>query len=254
MDSEIESMCKRMTADRIKRLLNVLQGEESEINGDEVDEQNKNKDKMASFSEVVTGKHQINLNETSQNTDSDPGNFVKPIFFKDEDVHGSGCGIQGLFREFLKINGKLTACQNGDRVVISKVLDKTVPRNLQIGKYMARVFHTGQPEFNRSIKYDSNSNDNKTKEHISETADKQALNTSILKPSHTSNISSKSSSTKTGPAKNVQMSNVNNTGQDKSQQSIDKFVNTPKNSRKTAARDHTPPTPTENIGPKKSKA
>ncbi|CAC5421375.1 unnamed protein product [Mytilus coruscus] len=89
MDSEIESMCKRMTAGRIKRLLNVLQGEESEIISDEVVEQNQNKEKMATFSEVVTN-HQTNLNETSQNTDNDPGNFVKPIFLKDEHVHDSG--------------------------------------------------------------------------------------------------------------------------------------------------------------------
>ncbi|VDH91591.1 Hypothetical predicted protein [Mytilus galloprovincialis] len=421
MDSEIESMCKRMIADRIKRLLSVLQNEENEIISDEVVEQNQNKERMASFSEVVTN-HQTNLNVTSQNTDNDPGNFVKSIFLKDEDVHDSGkpskslwltnveiynaidakvpaerikgiqriremwrlymdneedrlsllvtglhlrgrqvplysqnprnpgrlqentirikvknvplsaddgqihraltlqgCDIQSLFRECLRINGKVTACQTGDRVVISKVLDKVVPRNLQIGKYMARVFHAGQPEFNRSINYDTSSNvktchkclkpghliyecpndwvcktcnksghkmldcqsdlqtenensenldvnvqesesevvqsnDNQTIEHMSETADKQTPNTAILKPSHTSSTSNKASSTKTGPARNVQMSNVNNTGQDKSQPSIDKFVNTPKMSRKSAARNHTPPTPTENIGPKKSKA
>ncbi|CAC5421374.1 unnamed protein product [Mytilus coruscus] len=178
---------------------------------------------------------------------------------------------------------------------MSKVLDKAVPRNLQTGKYTARIFHTGQPEFNRSINYDNNaktchkclkpghliyecpndwvcrtcnksghkmidcqsdlqseneniensdvnlqeseseavnvqSNDNQTKE----TADKQAPNTAILKLSHTRSISNKSGNTKTGPARNVQMSNVN-TGQDKSQPSIDKFVNTPKMSRKAAA-------------------
>ncbi|VDI18052.1 Hypothetical predicted protein [Mytilus galloprovincialis] len=168
-----------------------------------------------------------------------------------------GCDIQSLFRECLRINGKVTACQTGDRVVISKVLDKVVPRNLQIGKYMARVFHAGQPEFNRSINYDTSSNvktchkclksesesevvrsnDNQTIEHMSETADKQTSNTAILKPSHTSSTSNKAS-TKTGPARNVQRSNVSNTGQDKSQPSIDKFVNTPKISRKSAARNH----------------
>ncbi|VDI71977.1 Hypothetical predicted protein [Mytilus galloprovincialis] len=68
------------------------------------------------------------------------------------------------------------------------------------------------------------SNDNQTIEHISETADKP--NTAILKPSHTSSTSNKASSTKTGPARNVQMSNVNNTGQDKSQPFIGKLVNT----------------------------
>ncbi|CAC5377956.1 unnamed protein product [Mytilus coruscus] len=92
-----------------------------------------------------------------------------------------------------------------------------------------------------------------TKEHISETTDK-TFNTPILKPSQNSNISSKSSDTRTGSAKNVTLPSLSNTGNDKSQQSIDKFVRTPKNKRRTTARNHTPPTPTENIGPKKSKS
>ncbi|CAC5414441.1 unnamed protein product [Mytilus coruscus] len=216
MDSEIESMCQLMTADRIKRLLNVLQGEQSEIISDEVDEQNQNKEKMASFSEVdedvhgsgkppkslwltnveiynaigvkvpaeriegiqriremwrlymdneedrlsllMTGVHlrgrQVPL--YSQNP-RNPGRLQEntirikvknvPLSANDGQIHKTvtlqGCYIQGLFRKCLRINGKLTACQTGDRVVISKVLDKAVPRNLQIGTYMARIFHTG---------------------------------------------------------------------------------------------------------------
>ncbi|CAC5380921.1 unnamed protein product [Mytilus coruscus] len=58
-----------------------------------------------------------------------------------------GCEIQGLFREYLRIDGKLTACETGDRLVISKTLDKPIPRNLPIGKYFGRIFHAGQPEF-----------------------------------------------------------------------------------------------------------
>ncbi|VDI69241.1 Hypothetical predicted protein [Mytilus galloprovincialis] len=77
-----------------------------------------------------------------------------------------------------------------------------------------------------------------TKEQMSETTDKTS-NTSKLKPSQNSNGSSKHSDTRTG--------------NDQSQQSIDKFVRIPKNARRPAARNHTPPTPTENIGPKKSK-
>ncbi|VDI46142.1 Hypothetical predicted protein [Mytilus galloprovincialis] len=421
MDPQLEAICKRMNADRMKRLLSVLQNEESESDGDEVNEHNQNKEKMASFSEVVTGKTQNKQTENNQSETpqrNNTGNFVKPIFLKDEDVHGSvkpprtlwltnveiynaigtkvpaecikgiqriremwrlymdneedrlsllvtglnlrgrqvplysqnprnpgrlqentirikvknvplsaddgqihraltlqGCDIQDLFREYLRVNGELTACQTGDRVVISKVLDKTIPRNLQIGKYMARVFHAGQPEFNRSINYENNvktchkclkpghliyecpndwvcrtckesghkmidcptdlqsehkndensevdvnesadvnlqSNEAQTKEQMSETTDK-TFNTSKLKPSQNSSGSSKHSDTRTGSTKNVQISNVSNSGNDKSQQSIDKFVRTPKNARRTAARNHTPPTPTDNIAPKKSK-
>ncbi|CAG2206900.1 unnamed protein product [Mytilus edulis] len=41
----------------------------------------------------------------------------------------------------------MTACETGDRLVISKTLDKPIPRNLPIGRYFGRIFHAGQPEF-----------------------------------------------------------------------------------------------------------
>jgi hypothetical protein len=41
-------------------------------------------------------------------------------------------------------------------LVISKLLSKPIPRMLKIGKYIARVFHPGQPEFqNRNYTHDS---------------------------------------------------------------------------------------------------
>jgi hypothetical protein len=58
-----------------------------------------------------------------------------------------GCEIQGIFR----VDGKLTNCETGDRLVISKLLSKPIPRMLKIGKYIARVFHPGQPEFQNSV-------------------------------------------------------------------------------------------------------
>ena len=74
-----------------------------------------------------------------------------PLSADDGQIHRAltleGCQIQGLFRERLRVDGKLTNCETGDRLIISKTLSKPIPRNLKIGKYIARVFHSGQPEF-----------------------------------------------------------------------------------------------------------
>ncbi|CAG2190982.1 unnamed protein product [Mytilus edulis] len=68
-----------------------------------------------------------------------------------------GCDIQSLNRKRLRVKGKITNCQTGDRIIISKLLDKPIARSLQIGKYMAIVMHSGQPEFeNRGSYSDGN--------------------------------------------------------------------------------------------------
>ena len=67
-----------------------------------------------------------------------------------------GCKIQGIFREMLRVDGKLTNCETGDRLVISKLLNKPIPRMLKIGNYITSVFHPGQPAFQNR----SNTNDN----------------------------------------------------------------------------------------------
>jgi hypothetical protein len=46
--------------------------------------------------------------------------------------------ILGIGRERLRVDGKLTNCETGDRLVISKLLSKPIPRMLKIGKYIAR--------------------------------------------------------------------------------------------------------------------
>jgi hypothetical protein len=38
-----------------------------------------------------------------------------------------GCEIQGLFRERLRVDGKLTNCETGDRLIISKTLKNPIP-------------------------------------------------------------------------------------------------------------------------------
>jgi hypothetical protein len=51
------------------------------------------------------------------------------------DIHRAltleGCEIQGLFRERLRVDGKLTNCETGDRLIISKTLKNPIPRKLQ---------------------------------------------------------------------------------------------------------------------------
>ncbi|CAG2219190.1 unnamed protein product [Mytilus edulis] len=64
-----------------------------------------------------------------------------------------GCDIQSLNRKRLRVKGKITNCQTGDRIIISKLLDKPIARSLQIGKYMAIVMHSGQPEFDNRGSY-----------------------------------------------------------------------------------------------------
>jgi hypothetical protein len=49
-------------------------------------------------------------------------------------------------REKLRGDGRLTNCDTGDRLVISKPLPHPLPRSLQIGKYWGRIFHPGQVE------------------------------------------------------------------------------------------------------------
>ncbi|CAC5398023.1 unnamed protein product [Mytilus coruscus] len=104
MDKDIEAMCRKMTNDRIKRLIEGLHGIDAEYNS-ELKTQNQNKEKMASYSEALSGKNNnteqnndndVNTNDTNDNqpnstsaSASNSSNFVKPIFLKDSDVHGS---------------------------------------------------------------------------------------------------------------------------------------------------------------------
>jgi hypothetical protein len=69
-----------------------------------------------------------------------------PLSADDGQIHRAltleGCEIQGLFRERLRVDGKLTNCETGDRLIISKTLKNPIPRKLQIGKYWALVSAT----------------------------------------------------------------------------------------------------------------
>lgn len=79
---------------------------------------------------------------------------VKNVPFTADDGQDRSCpNIRGLcnsmviLRERLMVDGKLTNCETGDRLIISKTLQNPIPRKFQIGKYWTLVFHSGQPEF-----------------------------------------------------------------------------------------------------------
>ncbi|CAC5422507.1 unnamed protein product [Mytilus coruscus] len=95
MANDVEALCRKMTNDRIKRLIEGLHGVDAEYNS-ELKTQNQNTEKMASYSEALSGKNnnteQNNANEVNTNDNqpnSTSSNFVKPLFLKDSDVHGS---------------------------------------------------------------------------------------------------------------------------------------------------------------------
>jgi hypothetical protein len=65
---------------------------------------------------------------------------------------------EGEFACHAKLNPAPTICETGDRLIISKTLKKPIPRKLQIGKYWALVFHSGQAEFSTHNQQNNNTN------------------------------------------------------------------------------------------------
>ena len=55
-----------------------------------------------------------------------------------------GCTIHSLYRERLRVDGMLTNCQTGDRIVMCDPVDTPLPRTLLMGKYRATVIHKDQ--------------------------------------------------------------------------------------------------------------
>lgn len=57
-----------------------------------------------------------------------------------------GVDVIKCFREKIRINGRLTNCENGDRIVIVKStsLQEALPNSMTFGLFTARVFHAGQ--------------------------------------------------------------------------------------------------------------
>lgn len=55
-----------------------------------------------------------------------------------------GCKILNSYRERLRIDGFLTDCQTGDRIITVPQTTEVLPRTLTIGKYKATLIHRGQ--------------------------------------------------------------------------------------------------------------
>jgi hypothetical protein len=97
MATDVEASCKILTDERIKQLLLSLQGtQHTEIESEP--SENVNKEKMVTYASVVSNERYNKTRHNEQPTSTDthtqdaqrnPSDFVKPIFLKDQDVHGS---------------------------------------------------------------------------------------------------------------------------------------------------------------------
>ncbi|CAC5419915.1 unnamed protein product [Mytilus coruscus] len=90
----------------------------------------------ASYAEAASSENK------SKNDDYKIGN-VKPIFLLKQTS-------LVIMLERLRIDNLLTNCRTGDRIVICKPFNPTLPKSLQIGKYLATINHFGQSFTNRS--------------------------------------------------------------------------------------------------------
>ncbi|VDI40983.1 Hypothetical predicted protein [Mytilus galloprovincialis] len=59
-------------------------------------------------------------------------------------VENLGGTVHTLDRERLRVDGLLTNCQTGDRILYCEPMEKVLPRTLRIGKYMAVLLHKEQ--------------------------------------------------------------------------------------------------------------
>ncbi|CAG2226545.1 CNBP [Mytilus edulis] len=62
------------------------------------------------------------------------------------------CIVHKINRERLRVDGRLTNCQTGDRFAICDPIPTPLPKTLQIGKYRAIVLHKGQEDTQKTIK------------------------------------------------------------------------------------------------------
>ena len=55
------------------------------------------------------------------------------------------CEVKRLYREKLRVDGRLTNCETGDRFAIISFIDTPLPTSMEVGRYRAAVYHKGQP-------------------------------------------------------------------------------------------------------------
>ena len=51
-----------------------------------------------------------------------------------------------MYREQLRVDGRLTGCETGDKIIISKTLTSPMLKTVKIGRYNAYISHQGQPQ------------------------------------------------------------------------------------------------------------
>ena len=57
------------------------------------------------------------------------------------------CRLNGaITRRKLRINGRLTNCENGERTAFIELPSRHLPRDIMLGSFRARLFHPGQAE------------------------------------------------------------------------------------------------------------
>ena len=54
--------------------------------------------------------------------------------------------IMHMYREQLRVDGRLTGCETGDRIIISKTLTSPMLKAVNIGRFNAYISHQGQPQ------------------------------------------------------------------------------------------------------------
>ncbi|CAG2233758.1 CNBP [Mytilus edulis] len=62
------------------------------------------------------------------------------------------CIVHKINRERLRVDGRLTNCQTGDRFAICDPIPTPLPKTLLIGKYRAIVLHKGQEDTQKAVK------------------------------------------------------------------------------------------------------
>ncbi|CAC5409422.1 unnamed protein product [Mytilus coruscus] len=249
MEPEIKALCKQMSKNRFKRLIEDMQGMQEELLDPEVEISNQNKTNMASYSEVLSNTNtNTNQNKTvgADNVtgeSSDPSDYIKPIFLTDTDVFGSVKPPRPLWLTNVEIYNAIDTKIPAERIKgIQRILD------------MWRIY-MGNEEDKLSLLAEKLKS--KT-DVVSKPKDRKPKTTD----ENSSNVN-KSNTTKTGKGKaSVNETNSSNSDKAQSYTCIDKFMSTPQSQRRNLSQHHTPPTPPENLhdrttgnnGPKKATA
>lgn len=200
-----------------------------------------------------------------------------------------GIDIISIFREKLRIQGKLTNCETGDRLVVVKStsLQDPLPSFMTCGMFTARVFHVGQTTGSRpelkctkclksGHKYNQCENDwvclkcnqpgHKQSDCTAQEGDEEEAEPESDSESgeeHSSKETEDAPSTPAQPVNPKQASRLNTEPRPKTQPSLDKFVkmtssassvkDTPAKSKRGNAPERSPPTPVDVLQEKTSK-